>query len=74
MELYKTESGRYIIAAYDERNARYQTSTTPIYYKRTGLHTAFARTIDRLAEVSGVQTYSTKAAAKKALDRATDEE
>lgn len=30
MEVYKTESGRYIIAAYDERNAQYQASTTPM--------------------------------------------
>ena len=69
----KQNKARYIIAHYDECTNQYITSTTKRYYKQTGLGIAYARSLETLTTLGGVQTYSTKQSANRAFKRDYDE-
>jgi len=69
MKIWKLENGRWIIAHYNYFTNQFTTSVNAYYYKLTGFHTTVANTLEYLAKMEGVQTYSTYSNAKRALKR-----
>lgn len=66
MGVYKLDNGRFIIARWNEAHAQYQSSDIKAGYADQSYCYSYSRTLEGLADI-GIKTYTTLAAARRAL-------